>query len=106
MDALAHDLDKLQDIACDMRDLAMYIAEVAPTCGRSYMDAGAAAARAAFADRGSGAAPGLLKTAPWEHPCWAQKERKTTQAVIRTPYLEPLANTMSLACWALPELRL
>jgi len=30
-----------QDIACDMHELATYIAEIAPTCGNAYADAGA-----------------------------------------------------------------
>ncbi|KAF5830680.1 hypothetical protein DUNSADRAFT_14195 [Dunaliella salina] len=41
LNALAHDLDKLQDIAVDMRELATYIAEVAPTCGNAYVAAAA-----------------------------------------------------------------
>eukprot|EP00983_Pelagomonas_calceolata_P094227 1157864-Pelagomonas_calceolata.AAC.2 len=40
LNALAHDLDKLQDISVDMRELATYIAEVAPTCGSTFVAAG------------------------------------------------------------------
>ena len=45
LNALAHDLDKLQDIAVDQRDLAVYISEVAPTCGNAYVTAGACGLR-------------------------------------------------------------
>jgi len=41
LNALAHDLDKLQDISVDMRELATYIAEVAPTCGSTFVAAAA-----------------------------------------------------------------